>query len=114
MTLETGKLYQVYFNKKWVIAEYVRTIEPHTERYSNLNMYTMKLSPEHTRQVPRTHVWKRLATGDGCGFHAPAKDSDLRPVTDETLAEIARLKGELKKNDEERIAIRRELRDLTN
>ena len=116
MELEKGKLYQVYTGSKWVIAEYVNTVEAHVERYSNIGFggkHGITISPEKSRNVPTQTVWKGIWSSYNT-YRAEAKPSNIRPVTDETLAEIARLRAEIKRLEQEKIAAIRELKDLCN
>lgn len=112
--LEVGKLYQVYTGSKWVIGEYVRTVEAHTEKYSNLwfgGKDGITISPNKTRKVPRRIIFKS-PWGHYNTVGADAKACNLRPVTEETLAEIARLKDEMKRLEQARIAAYQELKAL--
>jgi hypothetical protein len=113
ITLETGKLYQVkHWEKGWIIAEYVKEIAAHSYRYSNLNMMTCSVGPEKTRNVPLSHQWKKI--GWGSTFTVEAKGMEVRPVTQETLDTITRLKAEILQLEAEQVAKRKELRELCN
>lgn len=108
---EVGKLYQVYCNKKWIIAEYVKTVEAHSYKYHDMNMATFRIGSEKIRNVPTEHYWRAVV---GSSLRTTvAKDTQTRPVTDETLGEIVRLKLAIKQVDLDRVALLNELRDLT-
>jgi hypothetical protein len=115
MELEAGKLYQVKYNKGWIIAEYVKQIEPHSYKYNNLNMLTFKTGPEKIKHVPLTHQWKRVRAANGYGaviITTLDKGMEVRPVTEDALAQIARLKAEIAAADEAAKMRRQELKEL--
>ena len=116
ITLEAGKLYQVrHWERGWIIAEYVKEIAAHSYKYSNLNMLSMTASAEKTRHVPLSHQWKKVRGGEyNSTFTVDAKGMGVRPVTEETVAEIANLKAEIDRLGTEQRAKIKELRELCN
>jgi hypothetical protein len=103
MKLEKGKLYQVTFGKSWIIAEYVSRVEAHQARGRNLKGQT-------EWHEPASHLWKDVRGLSH--FHIRDKGMQTRPITQEIFGEIERLRGEIKRLDDEcRFAIK-ELRSL--
>jgi hypothetical protein len=103
MQLERGKLYQVKHGNSWIIAEYVVRVEAHRAHGRNLKGQT-------EWHEPVAHLWKDVRGLSH--FHIRDKGMQTRPVTDETLAEIERLRGEIKQIGEDLRAKTKELRTL--
>lgn len=108
---QQGKLYQVYTHKKWIIAEYLKTVPAYNQESSGFNLSTLKFSPVRIQKIPTSHLWKSVV--GGYNYSTVAKDTQTRPVTDETLAAIAQLKAEIKQCDLDRVALLNELKELT-
>ena len=104
--LEKGKLYQVRNHKGWVIAEYVAKIEAHTATgYRSVDGST-------SWHEPAQHHWNSIMGGGR--FIVYDKGLQVRDVTPDALAEIARLKADIDRLSSERTAIIKELRALCN
>ena len=104
--LEKGKLYQVHDGGAWVIAEYVSKCEAHT-----VNGFRSSDGARSWHEAA-THWWKEVWTNAASSFRVWDKGIQVRPVTEETLAEIERLRAEIKRLDDERRAKIKELREL--
>jgi len=104
MELERGKLYQVYYCKNWIIAEYLSRLEAHTA-------HGLRHTGEREWHEPASHYWKHANTGGGT-FPIYEKGMQVREITEETLTEIQRLRSEIAEADKALRAKWRELRDL--
>jgi uncharacterized small protein (DUF1192 family) len=114
LQLEAGRLYQVkHFEKGWIIAEYVKEVPAHSYKYNNLNMSTLQTGPDRIKNVPLSHVWKRVRAKEfNITFTVEDRGMEVRPVTEEAIATIALLKSEIIRIDEERNTKRRELKEF--
>jgi len=103
--LERGKLYQVKNWEGWVIAEYTCACPAHTA--------TGFRSSDGAKSwaVPDRHGWRGIRGGS---FHLNDRGMQVRPVPQETIDEIARLRGEIERLGKEQQAVIRELVSLCN
>lgn len=109
MELEKGKLNQVrhrHWEYGWIIAEYTSKTEAQT--VTGYRWHRGKA--EHSWHEPTMHNWKTVVGAHW--FRVEDKGLQVRPVTEPTLAEVARLRGEIAKLEEEQKSVRRELREL--
>ena len=114
--LEVGKLYQVKAEKGWVIAEYMKPLPAHSYEYNNIYLEPkISISPKKTRQVPASHLWKKvraLPASYPSTFTVVDKGMEIRPVTEDAIAEIDRLKQEIVRLEAARVATVKELREF--
>jgi hypothetical protein len=114
--LIAGNLYQAkdpYKKNKWVIAIYVKTAEAHSYNYHSVNMHTLKSGPEKTKHVPRSFIFKSPRSNRETYGSFPVTDiRDVRPVTDECAAEVARLREAVQQKKLELSEAEKELREF--
>jgi len=103
MNLEKGKLYQVKNGSDWVIAEY----GGHTDKHI---VHGIRSDGKRTWTEDAMEWWRALPHGNT--FRVTSKRLQIRPVTDETLAEIKRLTAEAQRLYNARLAVLRTIREL--
>ena len=104
MELEKGKLYQVYAGGIWVVAEYSHLLPAHIA-----NGYRGSDGARSWKE-PARHYWNGVR--GGLLYVLRDRGMQVRPVTEELVAEIEMRKAEIKMLDEKRHAAIRELSEL--